>query len=60
MAFATPPIASRSVPFLKLVRDYLKNVGTAQENRVTSTPFYWKSARFQTCASAAELYAELV
>jgi hypothetical protein len=59
MALRTPPIASRSVPFLKLVRDYLKNVGTAQENRVTSAPFYWKSARVETCASAAELHAEL-
>ena len=63
MALRPPPIASRSVPFLKLVREYLvvsKDVGTAPQNRVAFTPFYWKSACFEACAGAFELHFELV
>lgn len=51
MDLRTPPIASRSVPFLigpdahaRQRFSGLNDVGTAQENRVAFTPVYWKPA----------------
>lgn len=37
-----------------------KDVGTAPENRVAFTPFYWESAFVEACAVAFELHFELV
>lgn len=60
MAFAIGPrLASRSVPLLKRSEN-TKDVGTAPENSVAFTPFYWKSAYIEACPDAFKLHFELV
>ncbi len=60
MSFAIGPrLASRSVPLLKRSEN-TKDVGTAPENRVAFTPFYWESAFVEACSDPFDLHFGLV